>query len=178
MKDYSSIWLKWEALLASNQNDTLLQKLNIEVRNGFDVIVRIADEELTSISENTFEKYNGTINEFLAHLIFDGYTLFLIQNPTDPDEKNLIASIKTSELGNKWMESFESDKGIGYVEKIDPMLALLLENRKGVILNNIFSLHKELFQIEYKFIQLLELYFRWTIQQGFIVGIIENELNE
>jgi hypothetical protein len=36
---------------------------------------------------------------------------------------------------------------------------------------------KELPQLSYQLIHMMELYFLWTAQQGYIFGIIENELS-
>lgn len=179
MKDYLSIWVKWNTLLQSDASTVtnLLEKLHIEVKNGFDVVARIATEETINQTKDNFTKHKSAVEEAFARMVFAGYVLFLVQNTCDPDEKNLIASPKTSELGNIWMESFNTDKGISYIEKIDPLISLLLGAEKNTqlesLLGNIDGLRKK----EYQIIHLLDLYLLWSLQQGYTIGMIENELN-
>jgi hypothetical protein len=179
MKDYQAIWIKWEALLSSDikERKDLLDNLNIEVKKGFDVIVRIATEEIISQSNNKFVNIKEELEKNLAILAFAGYLLYLVQSGTDPKEANLVAKTSTSELGTVWMESFEKDKGIGYVEQLDPVFSLLLDSRKQSCIDSLMNKEKELPQLSYQLIHMMELYFLWTAQQGYIFGIIENELS-
>ncbi len=179
MKDYQALWIKWEAILSSDikEQKDLLDSLNIEVKKGFDVIVRIASEELIAQTDKKLESYKEDLEKNLAILAFSGYLLYLVQSSTDPKESNLVAKTSTSELGTTWMESFEKDKGIRYVEQIDPVFSLLLDSRKQSCIDSLMNEKKDLAQLPYQLIHMIELYFLWTAQQGYIFGIIEQELS-
>ena len=105
MKDYQAIWIKWEALLQSDlkARKELLDSLNIEVKKGFDVIVRITSEELVSQTEKKLNEFSEDIQKYMAVLAYGGYILFLVQSNTDPIKENLVERSSTSELGNVWI---------------------------------------------------------------------------
>lgn len=178
MKDYQAIWIKWEALLQSDlkARKELLDSLNIEVKKGFDVIVRITSEELASQTEKKLNEFSEDIQKYMAVLAYGGYILFLVQSNTDPIKENLVERSSTSELGNIWMESFEKDKGISYIEKIDPILSLILDSEKQTCLSSLLSEYSKIGELSYKEIHMVELYFLWVAQQGYIFGMIEKEL--
>ena len=180
MKDYQTRWIKWEALLSTDvkERKELLDDLNIEVKKGFDVIVRIASEELISQSDKKLEEYKEDLEKNLAILAFSGYLFYLVQSGTDPKVANLVARTTTAELGTVWMESFEKDKGISYVEQIDPVFSLLLDSRKQSCIDSLMNEKGQLADFSYKIIHMIELYFLWAAQQGYIFGIIENELSQ
>lgn len=177
MKDYQSIWVKWIALCSTDQKTRreLLEKFNIEVTKGFDVITKIASDEIAHQTQD-FQEYESELEVILAFLVYSGYILFLIQENVDPEKENLIAKTSTAELGNKWMESFEKDKGIDLIEKIDPILFLMMEEQKKLYLDSFLQKNAALLSSKFQSIQLIELYFLWAVEQGYIFGMLEKEL--
>lgn len=175
---YNSVWLKWSLL--NNQDikerKDLISNLNVEVKKGFDVVVRIGFEEAVNQTGDLLPPYKEYVEQSLALLVFAGYTLFLVANSSDPVAENLVAQTSTARLGEVWMESFEKDKGLSYVEKIDPILALLMEEEKNRHLLFITQQKEDIRNAPFEKVSHLGMYFSWAIQQGYIFGMIEQDL--
>ncbi len=176
--DYKSAWIRWVALCNSDLSERkkLLESLHPEVRKGFDIVVRIAYEEVSSQVKD-LKTLKDDIELGLTSLVFKGYLFFLVTQEIDPFESNLIANEKTNELGNVWMENYEKDQNRSIIEKIDPIISIIMQNEKDSQLIRLHKEHEEISNIPYNNIRLLELLYSWAIHQGFIFGMIEQNLS-
>ncbi len=182
MKDsynYKSAWTRWVALCSSDLSERkkLLENLHPEVRKGIDIVVRIAYEEISSQVKD-LKILQDDIELGLSSLVLKGYLFFLVTQEIDPFESNLIASNKTNELGNVWMENYEKDQGRSIIEKIDPIISIIMQNEKNNQFIMLLKEHDDISKMPYNNIRLFELFYSWAIHQGFIFGMIENNLSD
>lgn len=177
--DYKSAWIRWVTLYNSDLSERkkLLESLHPEVRKGFDIVVKIAYEEI-STQVKDLKVLKDDIEFGLSSLVFKGYLLFLVTQEIDPFESNLIANEKTNELGNLWMQNYEKDQDRSIIEKIDPIISIVMQNEKDNQFIILLKEHDDISKMPYSSIRLLELFYTWAIHQGFIFGMIENDLSD
>lgn len=180
MKDYESIWTKWMELLSQDikSRKQFLDYLHFETQKGFDVIVRIAIEELEQqiLDKPLLEKIRADLEFSLSVCVFSGYILFLVSLEIDPKKENLVARSQTNELGNVWIQNYEKDQGKSLLLKIDPIFSLYLEKTKQSEMNKIMYAFPEIIKSSYEQIGKIETFINWAAHQGFILGILEQEL--
>ncbi len=180
MKDYVTIWTEWMKLLNKDvkSRKQFLDSLHFETQKGFDVIVRIATEELEQqvSDKHLLKKINEELEFSLSVCVLSGYLLFLVSLEIDPKKENLIARTQTNKLGNVWIENYDKDQGRSLLLKIDPILSLFLEKTKQSELNRMIYIFPEVIKFSYEQVGKIETFLSWASHQGFILGILEQEL--
>lgn len=180
MEDYKSIFVQWTGLLNQDikSRKQFLEFLHLETQKGFDVIVRIAIEELEQqVTEKPLlEKIRQELETSFSVCVFSGYLLFLVSSEIDPKKENLVARSQTNELGSVWIQNYEKDQGKSLLLKIDPILSLFLEKTKQSEMNKIMYVFPEIIKSSYEQIGKIETFLNWAVHQGFILGILEQEL--
>lgn len=182
LRDYYSIWVKWLALLNADDNlrRELLSDVHIEVTKGFDVVTRIAIEEIEGrvTKSASFLKAKEAITDYLAFSVWGGYMLFLIANQIDPQKNNLIARQTTNSLGNEWLKHYASDQNASLLKEVDPFYSMMLEKEAQSRINLLFAEYEGFMGLAYKETSTLETFLNWASHQGFIFGILEDRLND
>lgn len=181
MKDYKSLYVKWLAFfqLPEKERIDIVNQLHDEVKKGFDVITRLAIEELESeISDKgLYQKIKAFLEGQIAFSVYGGYLLFLIDNGIDPEKAKLKERVETSMLGTEWMMYYESSlMNKGLVMNIDPISSLFLEKGTQGRLNLLFLQFPELMKITCKEANALEKFLNWGAHQGYILGMLEEKI--
>lgn len=181
MKDYQTIWTKWITFLNSDLKfrKEILESIHIEVKNGFEVITRIALEELESkfSEKELFEKIKNDLLDSIGITAWSGYALLIIEHGIDPIKANLVARPETNELGNLWEEQQNKDQGKGLTAKIDPVLMIFLEKQTQNQINGLLLQYDDLVDLPYKLFGHIETFHAWAAYQGYILGMLEMGLN-
>ncbi len=182
VKDYQTIWAKWIGFLQSDLKirKEVLESLHLDVRQGFTIIAKTSREELEHLLAQT--EFFGSVREeletTLLYCVWCGYLLYLISEGIDPVENNLVMRTQTNELGNMWMDAYESDKCASLLAEIDPLLSLLLQNISQSELNQLLIKSSGKVALSYDHaVQIVSL-LQWALCQGFIFGLIEQKLFE
>ncbi len=178
--DYNSIWIKWVAMMQLDLKSRreMLASLHTEVTKGFDVVTKIAVEEIEGNISNqaNLKIYMEAIEEYIAFSVYGGYMLFLITHNIDPQVMNLLAQESTNKLGSKWVKNYEIDMNKSLLEKIDPMFSLIMEKGTQEKMNMLLVEFEDLADLKYKEMNIIETFINWAAHQGYILGILENEL--
>lgn len=181
MKDYQSILIKWMALFDVDEKirKEILDSLHEEVKKGFDVITKVALEELgVKFKDDTnFPRIKTIIESLLSFSVFGGYMLYLISMAVDPVIKQLYKNEKTVELGNVWMDNYQKDQGKSLMMKIDPIIAHFIEKMKDTRMNQLLLSYPEIIDLSYKKVSEIEKFLNWAGYQGIIIGLLEEKLN-
>ncbi len=180
IKDYELIWTQWMQQLGQDikSRKEFLDSLHFETQKGFDVIVRIATEELEVqvLDKQLLGKIRQELEFSLSVCVLSGYILFLVASEIDPKKENLVARTQTNELGNTWIKNYEKDQGRSLLLKIDHILSFFLEKTKQNELNRIIYVFPDVIKLSYEQFGKIETFLNWTAHQGFILGILEQEL--
>jgi hypothetical protein len=182
MKDYLSLLSQW---LEFNDQDlskrkTFIDSLHIEVRKAFDVITRISLEELNHyIKELLADKIvNDSIEESLAFCVYAGYTLFLTEHSINLSAQNMIAKHTTNILGDMWIEHYEKDQHKSFFTQIDPIVSMMLEKVAQLEINTLLYQLPQIAHFQYKQVEQINAFLNWATNQGYIIGLIEQELSK
>lgn len=179
--DYKSIWIKWVAMMQLDLKSRreMLALLHTEVTKGFDVVTKIAVEEIESniADKEKLETCMEAIEEYIAFSVYGGYMLFLITHSIDPQTMNLLAQESTNGLGSEWVKNYDIDMNKSLLEKIDPILSLIMEKETQEKMNRLLVEFKDLAELKYKDMNLIEAFINWSAHQGYILGMLENELS-
>jgi len=179
--DYKSVWIKWAAMMQLDLKSRreLLALLHTEVTKGFDVITKIAAEEIEgNISDkDNLRTFMDAVEEYIAFSVYGGYMFFLITHSIDPQTMNLLAQESTNGLGSEWVKNYDADMNKSLLEKIDPILSLIMEKETQEKMNRLFVEFKDLAELKYKDMNLIEAFISWSAHQGFILGMLENDLS-
>lgn len=179
MKDYKSLWEKWFSLVNQNlpSRKRLLDALHMETQKGFDVITRIATEELMNrIKKEIFHKVKDNVEASIALCVLSGYSLFLVDARIDPLKENFVDNTAVSDLGNLWMKHYENDRETSLLGNIDPVLSMFLEKVAQNEINRLFVMQPLLIDLPYRQVGHVESFYNWASHQGFILGILERQL--
>lgn len=157
----------------------MLALLHTEVTKGFDVVTKIAVEEIESniADKEKLETCMEAIEEYIAFSVYGGYMLFLITHSIDPQTMNLLAQESTNGLGSEWVKNYDIDMNKSLLEKIDPILSLIMEKETQEKMNRLLVEFKDLAELKYKDMNLIEAFINWSAHQGYILGMLENELS-
>jgi hypothetical protein len=179
-KNYEDIWKRWLLFLTVDikKRKEILDAIHIEVKQGFDVVIKIAVEESEQQIENKvlFGEIKNFYEASLSLCVFYGYSLFLVDNHIDPIKENLLINSETNELGNRWMEEHEKDQHRELILKIDPILSLFLEKIKQDELNKMLVEYEMLRSASYRDVNMLDTFLNWSSHQGFILAMLEFSL--
>ena len=179
MRDCKSIWERWYTLINTDSAKKTLDLLHLEVHKGFDVITQISIEELQNkLKKELFDSIKEDLEMSLAICIWNGYALFLTDNNLDPVKDNFVARTETNELGNKWMENYTKDQSKELLMNIDPVLSMFLEKVMQNELNKLFYTKPEVADSPYKEVGHIENFYIWASHQGYILGLLENQLQK
>lgn len=180
MTDYKSIWIKWIAFLTMDAifKEKMLQSFHREVVKGFEVIAKIGTEELEAKLREIplFSEIKEDINKYLIDSVWAGYALFLIHEGINPEEKNLKDYEKTNALGDMWMQHYLKDQNKSLLEKIDPVICMLIEKQTQMNMNGLFFAYPTIQKEAYFQVSQIETFLNWSSHQGFIFGMVENRL--
>ena len=179
--DYKSVWIKWVAMmqLELKSRREMLALLHTEVTKGFDVITKIAAEEIEgNISDKeNLKTFMDAVEEYIAFSVYGGYMFFLITHSIDPQAINLLAQESTNGLGGEWVRNYDADMNKSLLEKIDPILSLIMEKETQEKMNRILVEFRDLAELKYKDMNIIETFINWSAHQGYILGMLENELS-
>jgi hypothetical protein len=182
MRDYKSILVKWLALNESDEEirKKLLGFLHEEVKKGFDVLTRIAIQELErTIGDKVYlDKVKDTLEMLLAFSAYGGYMLYLVENNLDPEKLALNKKEETNKLGAEWVQNYDKDQCKSLLLTIDPIISMFMEKGKQGRMNHLFLLFPDSMKLPYKDMAQIDTFLNWIAHQGYIFGILENNLSK
>ncbi|MBD3362334.1 hypothetical protein GF362_01285 [Candidatus Dojkabacteria bacterium] len=180
MQNYENTFVKWMAFFQakSNVRKKVVDSLHPEVRRGFTAIMRIAIEEIKARVENysDFENIEEVLKQLLINSVFAGYMLFCIRNSKDPIELKLNENDSTTKIANIWIEKQKKDNCVELMKKIDPFMIMLIEKGKQARMNQITVSYPDIIKLPYKDVFELDRFFIWSSIQGYIFGMLEQNL--
>jgi len=176
--NYNDLWIRLSAFfnLPVEERKILLNHLHKEVCFGFDVVTRIALEEIGKniLNKELYSKARDIIEEQLAYSTLSGYILYLYVNDIDPLEDNLTDNAKTSEIGSRYIEEHQKDNTKELLANIDFVITLLLEKATQGRVNQLLVNNTDFNTAMYKDVALIEKFLNWCGHQGYILAILEN----
>lgn len=180
MKDYKSTLVRWITLgqLSDKDRKEILDNLHPEIKKGFDIITKLAIEELEKQTDNKefSNKAKDTIETLFAFSVFGGYMLFLIENHIDPAKETLSTRESTKSLGTEWMMHYEVDQGNKLLSSVDPIISQMMQTGTGGWMNQLFLRFPECMDYTYKTVSNVEKFINWSAHQGYLFGILEQQL--
>ena len=93
----------------------------------------------------------------------------------DPQAINLLAQESTNGLGSEWVKNYDADMNKSLLEKIDPILSLIMEKETQEKMNRLLVEFRDLAELKYKDMNIIETFINWSAHQGYILGMLENE---
>lgn len=180
MKDYKSILVKWMVLFQLPEKDRkeMLDALHPEIKKGFDIITKLAIEELEkqSSQKDFFQMTKDMVETFIAFSVFSGYMLYLIENHIDPVKETLSTRESTKSLGTEWMMHYEVDQGNKLLSSIDPIISQMMQMSTGGWMNQLFFRFPQCMDSPYKSVTDIEKFINWSAHQGYLFGLLEQQL--
>ena len=184
MTDYLSLWNRCIALsvLPDEDRKTLVGNLHPETRAGIEMLGSLAAAEMGEILKDSgFSKkddYLKAAGPVLTWSALNGYCLYLMTQNVNPLTVDLKSREDTKNLGNQWTEQFQKDQHRSSIEKIDPIVAMLLGKISELRVNQLLALVPQVIDFPYKTTERLNQYIGWAVYQGFVLGVMESELSE
>lgn len=180
--NYTELFKRWVTLTTLSEDDRkkLIDKLHDSVVTTVQALAGLASSEMGAIlDEAKFEKrdeYLQAVAPVAALGALDGYLLSLMVNGINPETADLSKGEKVKELADVWGKSYEKDQNISYLEKVDPIVGLLLGKISELRVNQALSFYPTIVDLPYKTTEKLHQYFGWSVHQGFVLGLIEQEM--
>lgn len=180
--DYKQLFDRWVALtvLSEDERKRLVGTLHEEVRNGVEVLAVLAADEVKKILDNAQyaqrEEYLKTLAPVLALAALDGYLLSLMERGINPETAVLSTKETTRGLGERWSRAYERDQNTSYLDNIDPIIALLLGRISDLRVNQLLALHSGIVELPYKVTEKIHQYVGWSVHQGYVLGVMEQDL--
>lgn len=184
MTDYLSLWNRCVALsvLPDEDRKTLVGNLHPEARAGIEMLGSAAAAEMWEIiKDNGFSKkdeYLQAAGPVIIWSALGGYCLYLMTQNVNPLTTDLKGAEDTKNLGNRWTGQFQKDQNKSYIDKIDPIVAMILGKISELRVNQLLSLVPEIIDLPYKTTERLNQYIGWSVNQGFVLGVMESELSK
>lgn len=181
--NYTELFERWVASTTLSEKDrvTLIEKLHEEIVSGVQALGGLAVSEmrklLDAIQYPQKDKYIEDITPVVALAALDGYMLFLITHDINPQEAGLVTKEKTKEVSKVWSTAYNKDQCISYLEKVDPIVSMMLSKISELRVNQELSFHPKIVDLPYKTTEKLHQYLGWAVHQGYVLGAIEEELN-
>jgi len=180
------IYEKWIAFVSIDKEERqdFLDGLHKEIQSGFEVVVTTANEEFkTKLKDNLTKETLEHLEISLAHLVYAGYFLKMIESGINILEANYKDSEQSALVGEKWMNLFVTYKqpDIKSFEKIlegfRPVSLGYLQLYKNSYIDRILFLDTYLNQEPYSVLGLIDTFFNWSLMMGYKLAQIEVELN-
>lgn len=182
MTDYKQLWDRWVALTTLSEDDrkNLLSRLHGEVISGVQALATLATDEMGKILDDAKYPQRDAYLEAIAPVAalgaLDGYLFALMERGVNPQTASLATNERTNELGNRWSKAYEKDQNASYFDAGDPIVMLLLEKIQDLRINQALSFHDEIVELPYKVTEHLHQYLGWCVHQGYVFGVMEQEL--
>lgn len=182
MTDYKQLWDRWVALtvLPEKERADMIEHLHEEVTSGVTALATLANAQVGKILvdakyEKT-EEYLKAMAPVTALAALDGYLLSLMEHEVNPMTNDLATREATNGLGEHWSKGHKKDQNRVYIDKIDPMITLMLERMYDLRVNQTLSFCPDIVELPYKITEKLHQYIGWSVYQGYVLGIMEAEL--
>ncbi len=181
--NYKELFERWVALSTMDEKDrqSLVERIHEEVTVGVQALAGVAAQEMEKVlgeanygSKETYLKLAAPV---LALAAFDGYLMSLMERGINPQTASLTENEQTKGLGERWSAAYQKDQNTSYIQKIDPIISLLLHRMQELRVNQILSFHPEIVDLPYKTTEKLNQYFGWAVYQGYVMGAMESEQN-
>ncbi len=181
--DYKKFWDRWISLTLLSEEDrhALIEHLHEEVTSGITALAALANAQMGKLIADAeygkSEEYLKAVAPVTALAALDGYFLALMERDINPDTENLATRTTTKGLGKRWSDGHSTDQNRSYIDRIDPVVVLMLERIYDLRVNQILSFHPEIVEEPYKLTEKLHQYIGWAVYQGYVLGVLEHELN-
>ena len=180
---YIQLFDRWVALTTLSEKDRgdLLNNLHEEVVSGTQTLASLACSEMGRVLDEVKYAARNTYLEAVAPVVsmaaLDGYLLSKIEQGVNPQEQKLALKESTNGLGNRWSAQFQNDQSRSYIDKIDPIVSMILQKMTELRINQTISFHKEIVDLPYKQVEQMHQYIGWCVHQGYVLGVVEQELS-
>ena len=181
--NYIQLFDRWVALTTLSEKDRtdLLQNLHEEVVSGTQTLASLACSEMGRVLDEAKYEARNAYLEAIAPVVsmaaLDGYLLSKIELGVNPQEEKLALRESTKGLGNRWSTQFQSDQSRSYIDKIDPIVGMLLQRIQDLRINQAISFYKDVIDLPYKAVEQVHQYIGWCVYQGYVLGVVEQELS-
>ncbi len=181
--NYTQLFDRWVALTTLSEKDRgdLLNNLHEEVVSGTQTFASLACSEMGRVLDEAGYKERNVYLEAIAPVVamaaLDGYLLSKIERGVNPITEKLASQESSKGLGNRWSTQFQKDQSRSYIDKIDPIVEMLLQKIQDLRINQAISFHKEIIDLPYKSVEQVHQYIGWCIHQGYVLGVLEQELS-
>lgn len=181
--DYKQLWDRWVALTLISEEDRadMIEHLHEEVTSGVTALATLANAQVAKIlgdaKYDKADEYLKSIAPVSALAALDGYFLSLMERGVNPQKANLAAIAATKELGKRWSEGHKKDQNKSYINAIDPIIVLMLERIYDLRVNQTLAFHPDIVELPYKITEKIHQYLGWAVYQGYVIGVMEDELS-
>ncbi|MCL4200205.1 hypothetical protein KJZ67_02590 [Patescibacteria group bacterium] len=181
--DYKQLWDRWVSLTLLTEEDRaeMIERLHEEVTSGITALATLGVAQMEKVlAEQAYGKkdeYLKAVAPVVALSALDGYFLSLMERGIHPQKADLAKQESTKAVGETWSRGHQKDQNKSYVEKIDPVVILMLERIYDLRVNQTLSFHPEIVELPYKVTEKLHQYIGWAVYQGYVIGEMENELS-
>lgn len=180
--DYKQLWDRWVALTLLSEEDRaeMIEQLHEEVTSGVTALATLANAQMGKLLADAkypkAEEYLKALAPVSALAALDGYLLSLMEHGINPQKANLSKKSTTKGLGQRWSVGHKKDQNRSYIDKIDPMIQLMLERIYDLRVNQSLSFHPEIVELPYSVTEKLHQYLGWSVYQGYVIGRMEAEV--
>lgn len=180
--DYRQLWDRWIALtiLPEDDRQDLVEHLHEEITSGVTALATLANAQMGKLLADAKyakeEEYLKAVAPVTALAALDGYFLSLMERGINPQKERLSENEKTSGLAKQWSAGHEKDQNRSIIDKIDPVVTLMLERIYDLRVNQILSFQPEIVEQPYKLTEKLHQYIGWAVYQGYVLGALEQSL--
>lgn len=180
--DYKQLFDRWVALtiLSEDERRNLMSTLHHEITGGAEVLAALAASEVGNVLDEAIYQeraaYLDTLAPILALAVLDGYLIFLMEQGMSPETAGLAASETTDGLAEYWSKKYKLDQNISYLDKADPVINLILTKLSDLRMNQSLALYPAIVDLPYKVVEKVHQYIGWAVSQGYVLGIMEQEL--
>jgi|GEM_PF-703941 len=179
--DYNELWTKLVVFFDAKpeERSNFVEKLHSEITSGFDTITKISMEEIEKKIQDAelFSQIQELVEAQLAFSVMTGYVAYLFVKDVDPEKEKFKDREKTGKIGEEWTKSQTKNQTKEYLKDIDFVVSMLLEKSTGGRINQILLNHPESKDTPYIDMALIETFLNWSAHQGFVLGLIEHDLN-
>jgi len=177
--DYKALFDRWVMLTTLPEEDrkALVESMHEEVTTSVQAFAGLAAVEMDKILKEADypkrETYIKTAAPVLALSAFDGYLLALMELGVNPQTAKLTTREQTKGLGERWSTAYGQDQNVSIIQKIDPIVGLILGKMQEVRVNQMLSFFPEIIDLPYKVTEKLHQYLGWAVHQGYVLGVME-----
>ena len=182
--EYRQLWDRWIAITILSEEDRqdLVEHLHEEITSGVTALATLANAQmgklLSDVQYGKAEEYLKSVAPVTALAALDGYFLSLMERGINPQKERLSEKNTTKGLAKVWSTGHEKDQNRSYIDKIDSVIVLMLERIFDLRVNQILSFHPDIVEQPYKITEKLHQYIGWAVYQGYVLGVIEQEVSQ